>query len=63
MASSAEASVGVSDGPGRVATALGLLITQRCAAAGGNYGSVDLMVYLTATVTATTAASNALRQP
>ena len=29
MASSAEASMGVSDRPGRVGTALGLLITQR----------------------------------
>jgi hypothetical protein len=29
MASSAEASMGVSDRPGRVATARGLLITQR----------------------------------
>jgi hypothetical protein len=30
MLSSAEASMGVSDGPGRVVTALGLLTTQRC---------------------------------
>ena len=42
MTSSAEASMGVSDRPGRVATAHGLLITQRCTVAVGNDVSVGL---------------------